>query len=294
MAYPIAFFDVEILEPRCLLSAAPGLGGMHSVGSAVGSYYVSPTGSVSNLGTQSSPWPSVAFALSQVGGGNTIILEPGTYSPILVHRGDGGTSAHPTVIESQYKWRAVIDGTLNPAVEGLASETPCVIYTANYVTFDGFKVVNAGTFGINLGGDWNVAENCWVTGSKYTGIGSWGHNYTIVQNNLVEYNGTSTQLDHGIYMSGYGLVVSGNIVRHNSGLGIDLAYNVQNCTISGNLLYGQQSGMNFGFSGTLVNTNNTVTNKYSGTLTSGVIKGKMEYERNGEAQSRDWEAKLRQ
>jgi hypothetical protein len=37
---------------------------------------------------------------------------------------------------------------------------------------------------------------------------------------------------------------------------------------------------------------NTVTNKYSGTLADGTIKGKMEFERNGEAQSRDWEAKL--
>ena len=39
---------------------------------------------------------------------------------------------------------------------------------------------------------------------------------------------------------------------------------------------------------------NTVTNKYSGTLTSGVIKGKMEYEQNGEARSHKWEAKLQQ
>ncbi|MGA9449830.1 MAG: hypothetical protein WBW41_00640 [Verrucomicrobiia bacterium] len=37
---------------------------------------------------------------------------------------------------------------------------------------------------------------------------------------------------------------------------------------------------------------NMVTNKYSGTLADGVIKGKMEFERNGETQSRDWEAKL--
>ena len=37
---------------------------------------------------------------------------------------------------------------------------------------------------------------------------------------------------------------------------------------------------------------NTVTNKFSGTLADGTIKGKMEFERNGEAQSRDWEAKL--
>jgi hypothetical protein len=38
----------------------------------------------------------------------------------------------------------------------------------------------------------------------------------------------------------------------------------------------------------------TFTNKYSGTFADGVIKGKMEFERNGEAQSRDWEAKLQQ
>jgi hypothetical protein len=37
---------------------------------------------------------------------------------------------------------------------------------------------------------------------------------------------------------------------------------------------------------------NTVTNKFSGTLADSIIKGKMEFERNGEAQSRDWEAKL--
>jgi hypothetical protein len=37
---------------------------------------------------------------------------------------------------------------------------------------------------------------------------------------------------------------------------------------------------------------NTVTNKYSGKFADGVIKGKMNFERNGEAQSRDWEAKL--
>ncbi len=38
---------------------------------------------------------------------------------------------------------------------------------------------------------------------------------------------------------------------------------------------------------------NSMTNKYSGTLADGVIKGKMEFvNRNGDPQSRDWEAKL--
>ena len=37
---------------------------------------------------------------------------------------------------------------------------------------------------------------------------------------------------------------------------------------------------------------NTSTNKYSGTVADGAIKGKVEFNRNGDAQSRDWEAKL--
>jgi hypothetical protein len=36
---------------------------------------------------------------------------------------------------------------------------------------------------------------------------------------------------------------------------------------------------------------NSMTNKYTGTVADGAIKGKMEFTRNGDAQSRDWEAK---
>jgi hypothetical protein len=37
---------------------------------------------------------------------------------------------------------------------------------------------------------------------------------------------------------------------------------------------------------------NTFTNKYSGTIADGAIKGKIEFVRDGEAQSRDWKATL--
>ena len=37
---------------------------------------------------------------------------------------------------------------------------------------------------------------------------------------------------------------------------------------------------------------NTMTNKYAGKLADGAIKGKIEFTRNGDVQSRDWEAKL--
>ena len=99
--------DFEILERRYLMS---GVAPTDSLANQP--IYVSPTGLTTNSGTENSPWPSVAYALSQVGGGQTIILEPGTYARILVSRGQGGTATDPTVIESQYKWQAVIDGSL--------------------------------------------------------------------------------------------------------------------------------------------------------------------------------------
>lgn len=214
-----------------------------TVGLTNRSIYVSPTGLTTNNGTQNSPFPSVAYALSVVGGGQTIILEPGTYAPFYVPRGDGGTVAHPTVIQSQYKWQAVIDGTNYPTIEGVASETNGAGGTTNYVTFDGLKVVNAGTNGIALGGDWDVAKNCWVTGSKGSGIFAGAIDYTmlntIIQNNLIENNGTSWGT-HGIYADGYGLIVSGNVIRHSSGYGIQLYPSVQNSTVTGNLVYGEQ------------------------------------------------------
>jgi hypothetical protein len=37
---------------------------------------------------------------------------------------------------------------------------------------------------------------------------------------------------------------------------------------------------------------NSFTNKYSGTIADGVIKGKIEFVRDGETQSRDWKATL--
>ena len=37
---------------------------------------------------------------------------------------------------------------------------------------------------------------------------------------------------------------------------------------------------------------NTFTNTYTGTITNGTIKGKIEFVRDGETQSRDWKATL--
>ena len=51
------------------------------------------------------------------------------------------------------------------------------------------------------------------------------------------------------------------------------------------------TGADVSFTVTREFNGNKFVAKYSGKLADGAIKGKMEFDRNGEAQSRDWEAK---
>jgi hypothetical protein len=54
---------------------------------------------------------------------------------------------------------------------------------------------------------------------------------------------------------------------------------------------GKVTGTDVSFSVVRSYNDNTFTNKYSGTLADASIKGKIEFQRDGETQSRDWEAK---
>ena len=54
---------------------------------------------------------------------------------------------------------------------------------------------------------------------------------------------------------------------------------------------GKVKGDEISFSVTREYNGNKMTTKYSGTVTADTIKGKAESERNGQPQSRDWEAK---
>jgi hypothetical protein len=60
---------------------------------------------------------------------------------------------------------------------------------------------------------------------------------------------------------------------------------------STDIMDGKVAGADVSFCVVRTFNENTVTNKFSGKLADGVIKGKIEYTRNGEPQSRDWEAR---
>jgi hypothetical protein len=55
---------------------------------------------------------------------------------------------------------------------------------------------------------------------------------------------------------------------------------------------GKLAGADISFTVVRSFNGNSMTNKYSGKLADGAIKGKIEFNRDGDTQSRDWEAKL--
>ena len=195
-------------------------------------YYVATDGSAENDGSRDSPWPSVEHALSQVGGGHTIIVKPGIYrGPIQISKAYAGTERSPTIIKSELKWKAMI---LGAEVHGISNGDAC-----DWVVVDGFEVMGAGYDGIKMNGNHNVVRNCWVHHNASMGIGSHDQVGTVIESNLIEFNGSHIQFHHGVYASGDGLTVRNNVVRHNAGFGLHLYSSIKNSVVANNLVYGQ-------------------------------------------------------
>jgi parallel beta-helix repeat protein len=149
---------------------------------------------------------------------------------LRISREYAGTPSAPTVIRSEVKWKAVIYGSLEHGVY--------VADYCNYVVIDGLEVAGARIDGIKISGDNGVVRNCWVHGSGSQGISIHGKKYWTIENCLVEFNGQNVQFHHGIYADGQDYIVRNNVVRHNSGYGMQLYPDARRGTVVNNLVYG--------------------------------------------------------
>jgi len=66
-------------------------------------YYVSPTGNDSNLGSLSQPWRTITHAAQTVVAGDTVVVEDGTYVEAL-YLPHNGIATSPITVKSQNKW----------------------------------------------------------------------------------------------------------------------------------------------------------------------------------------------
>ena len=196
-------------------------------------YFISPAGKPANDGSRPKPWPSLDVALAKAGAGNTYIFLPGVYvGPITIPDAFAGTEKSPTVIQSEEKWKAIVAGSLT---KGISVGDHC-----NWTTVDGFEILGAREEGIKSDAEHTVIRNCWIHNCVSMGIGAHHCKSLTIEDNLIEFNGCHIQFDHGIYAGGDGLIIHGNIVRHNAAFGIHLYPAASNSRIYQNLIYGQE------------------------------------------------------
>lgn len=197
-------------------------------------YWVSPEGQASGTGSETNTFTSVELALKNSSGGDTIIFKPGAYvgRQITLTPRHAGSAQRPTVLKSQRKYEAVLHGS---AVHNIYIKTGC-----DWVMIDGFESSGARYTGIKTDADYTVVRNCRIHNNALQGIEAHGVRGTVIENNVVEFNGEHVQFCHGIYADGDRLTIRNNIIRFNSGWGLHLYPAIANSTIENNLIHANE------------------------------------------------------
>lgn len=254
-------------------------------------YYVSPSGSDSQIGDAIHPFATIQHASTVVGPGDTVIVLDGTYTGDVTIK-SSGTSGHPITYMAQHKWQAKLVG------KGTGDGSVVVGLTGGYIRIENFDVTGSDANGINLATGNTVGS----TASYNQAIGNRVHDLTNMPCSSNSGSGISTgggsdylSVSHddiignlivnmqagsgcssgpyptGIYIQTPYDVVANNIVV-NAGYGLETWHNANHDTIYGNTVINSPhggfiigsgdapSGATWAQSGTLVQNNISVGN----------------------------------
>lgn len=166
-------------------------------------YYISPSGSDSNLGTETSPWRTIQKAANTLGPGDTCLVGDGNYLE-NVSISKSGLSSAPIVFKSRITHKAVIEGYVK--------------MTANNIILDGFKIklMDGSRSGISVTGSNNEIINCFVT-TDSTNLG--------LNNSGIEVGGNSNKIRYNYVEKvcfGYGISGDNHLFENNEAYGLKL------------------------------------------------------------------------
>jgi|CXWL01.1.fsa_nt_gi hypothetical protein len=188
-------------------------------------YYVATTGNDANSGASAAPWKTVAKAVNTMVAGDTTYVRGGTYNEKLILFKKSGTASAPIKLLNAPGEKPVIDFGVTPT-NNVVNRFEIAAYLTNpvgWITIEGFEI-RRGWDGIKFNtsaNDITIRRN-WIHGSKGQGILGGGINITI-DRNVISQNGSSTQLDHGMYLTGSNYVITNNLVYGNATFGIQVA-----------------------------------------------------------------------
>lgn len=162
------------------------------------SFYVSPTGSDTNAGTQSAPLRTIDKAISLAGSGDSVIVTAGTYPSFTISKSN-----------------IALIGEGFPLISG-GYGIKCNNASTN-VTIQGFEVVGASSTSYNGAIYLNGCNNSVVTGNKV-------HNNTGNLSGII-INGSNNKITYNeAYENGFsGIRIYGNSL--NNEIGFNKAYN---------------------------------------------------------------------
>ena len=110
-------------------------------------YYVSPTGSNSNPGSETLPLRTAAYAASKVNPGDIVIFENGTYTGtsgnFFATLTRSGTSSAYITFKARNKGGAILDGQNNIALAGFS-------ISGSYINISGFEIKGMSAVGIEV------------------------------------------------------------------------------------------------------------------------------------------------
>jgi hypothetical protein len=151
-------------------------------------YYVAPTGSDSNPGTEARPWRTIQKAADTLTAGDTVYIRSGTYRERVIPQYSG--SAGSTITYAAYPGATVtLDGsgiTLPDDLAGLFD-----VSNKSYLRISGLRVSNAGPHNDNAGilildSSHIVVENNQTYHTNSSGIGVWGSSHVTVDGNRID------------------------------------------------------------------------------------------------------------
>lgn len=217
-------------------------------------YYTATSGGGSCSTNANAPQQGINAALGCLSGGDTLIVQAGTYAEQLLDVVPSGTSGNPTTVRANSGDTVIIQP---PSTGG--SFTGAVIFSnKQYIIFDGFIVdlTNIINIGISLGGasQYITIQNCEVrnmipvqdpNGAAGIGMNEASSN-NIIRGNNVHDIGTlespgANPIDHGIYIRGANQLIESNESHHNISHGIHMydpnSRNTNNNIVRGNRVH---------------------------------------------------------
>src|SRR5205823_5668289 len=152
-------------------------------------YYVSPTGSNSNAGTSAAPWRTIQKAANTINGGDTVIVNAGTYNERVQVRTPGSAGK---LLDFQAQGSVVM--------QGFNIQT-------DYVRVNGFEITNTpgssptdrtNGSGVYISGNHNEISDNYIHHSTAAGI----FLTSSASNTTISGNRVAYAVECGIYISG--------------------------------------------------------------------------------------------